>query len=1268
MELTDLAVGQRASRVPVLPDPYFQAMCEVVVLRRALIAAYPNVISPTEDEQTNVPDIVQARADAGKGISPDYPLYSPQPPASKDFPYVPVDLQEVRREIEEIRANILVESGHVERFTRLTRLVDILASNVVHAIARDHEFFPPIDVFIERNFELISTLSSDFLKAIQPCIESLGRHVFDLSRQRLSIYDFARRYGIDSTDPRFPDYLHRPISLEEATAVVRHFFTIADRSSPFHRAAVGALMLLQQMPLALQRYPYDNANSPLCIDNQLDEVEDAAIIAILEAQPSPYRTAGERQLTEFIRWYSWWDEGMDCPHVRELIQEMFDLFVSSAPMTQRYGSDLIRRMYSPLKVCTDPEDPLRKQPIESPTSLELASFGSDFHTSIKHKLLDSAQDYSDMLFRDPEFQSMALFKANDYMPSLRAVEVYSEITEMGKQHQHPVEFSVKELVAGSLGKIVSMFELLVHHTQARYARPISPQDLQRYFTFEYHVSSALHRPLGMKGNHTRESCSDLPLLEYEARRLIRAGQLDVPCIDLTRSIMRVVYDTCYPDRYGENGFRMCNLTPDDKAQEVLANSLHAYLNVRQGFPEALPTSESFAPEIPADAVVNYQGVDRLRTWLQNVLPGILKMEGDLLWAIDFKTPLGDIASESFYQCLRMRIGIPETPIPVSLADVILAFQMSKYIVAVARECDAGETLTRQSLLPEQRREIIERLIDNPSPQRATYAASLRAVIRGLKYGTPQPELFEELKEIAPRERLSPLGIALYMLERDLAITSSELDNLRVEPGLLVWNQHVSTARASDRPPHHSFFDSINSFGDFDLWAPYVSVKEAFKLHQLFAHAMDDESSGPLLREFLHASRRLKVPCNEDPGLEELFSLPAETVADRFKDLVRKTQNSLASVPARISFEKPLDVILVSEALKRNRAPSRLSTIDIVELHQFSLVRDKVSPLPEYATQASASLPIRRKQRESLRAGSSFLKLFEFCDLVGTNLTYVPAEHTPETTRLLKSAAVRLLQTIETRHFSIKNHQINSDTFVATRDNLVYANNLLEALFDSINGASGESTWALQPDVRREIWTELNIDNLLKEVDSCFIEYQGLPETKNHRVLEFVPTRGILMEFAGDICGTCVSRLNFLSENSSEAFFVSFIRGRKAHETSEPSKRPEGGAFVFRGTLQDGRPTLVIRGFNPSHALINEVSVGELFERFADVVATWGSQAGVPTVSIPDDSFWGSALTNRRYAFLYLRNIYSASSSVGLVPSQVSDFNGCGVTHVKVVRS
>ena len=384
--------------------------------------------------------------------------------------------------------------------------------------------------------------------------------------------------------------------------------------------------------------------------------------------------------------------------------------------------------------------------------------------------------------------------------------------------------------------------------------------------------------------------------------------------------------------------------------------------------------------------------------------------------------------------------------------------------------------------------------------------------------------------------------------------------------------------------------------------------------------------------------------------------------------MKATRHTLATIPSRLTVQTPLDALLVSEALGRNRAPTRLPTIDILALHECSVGRERVSALPEHITRVETTLPIRRRQRESLRSGSSFLKLFQFCDLVGTKLRGPPAEYTPEITRLLKSPAVRLLQTLETRHFSIRNHDIDSDTFEVARDNLVYAHHVMEALFDSVHGVSGDATWAGQPDMKRKIWEELDFDSLLQEIDTCFAEYEALPDTRKHRIVEFVPTRGILMEFAGDICGTCVSRLNFISENASESFFVPFVRGGKMNDTGDVFKRIEGGAFVFRGTLDDGRPTFVIRGFNPSHSLSNEVSVGALFEKFADCVASWGAREGISTVSIPADTFWGNALTNRRYAFLYLRNRYTTHASVALSPSQVSHFNDCPVTHVKVIRA
>jgi hypothetical protein len=1264
-DLADLSLPVPLSRSQLSPDPYLQSLSEVVVLRRALLTAYPDVKPPLGDDWQHVPGIVRERADAGKGIPPNYPEYPSQQRQYTDVPYVPVALPDLRREIEEIRTELLEEHERLSRFNRLTHLVDIIASNVRHAIESDREVFPPIEVFVERNADLINSLSMEFLEILEPTIETLGGMVFELSTERLSVKDIARRFGIDANDPRFPDYLRGPVTLQEATSKIRQFFTINDASSPLHRAAVGTLMLLEQLPLIRQRYLFESPNSPLFTATDLDEVEDRAEVEILESQPRPYSVAGQRKLSEFLRIHDWWNEGINRSETREMVQKAAELFIHSSPVYKRYGADVIDELCSGWKA--KGREPLSSRTPHILTSVDLVSCDVDDQKELERHVLSVDEDAREALFQNRSFQSLALLSSADPMIIRRAIEMFSDVREILGRDQSAANFCVSDLIRPFLGKTVSQLEQSLYEHRPRYSRQVSAQELQERFTLEHYVSATYRGRLSIEDRYKEYPLGDLTVLAVEVSRLLRAGQWHTPSMALTQAIMTVVHDSWHLEKYGESDPREWSATPGEHQHPSLSRVLYVLFALRHGLPDERLLNTSFAPEAAMATPANYQGVERLRYWLQHSLPGILKKESDVAWVVDLNVQRPAGTQASLFECLSIHMGGRENPHPISLAEMILAFQMSKYVATIASDASTAHVIAQQRLLPEQRWQIFSHMIENPSPARSTISASLRAVAQGLGSRVSYPEVFEEFKRAVPIERLAEIGIGVDMLERDLAIQPSALDFLRVEPGLLPWDEEHSNVGASEPTPSEKFLTSVDALGDFDLWAPFVSVKQALKLERAFAHATGRPSGVTLLREFLHASHRLKVSWGDDSRLAELVDLPPEGIVGRYRALLKEARHTLATIPSQLTLSNPLDAILVSEALGRSRAPTRLPTVDILALHEWSRGREGVSALPECITRVETTLPVRRKQRESLRPGSSFLKLFEFCDLVGTKLHGPPAEYTPEIKRLLNSPTVRLLQTLETRHFSIRNHDIDSDTFAVARDNLVYAHHVMEALFDSVNGASGDSTWAGQPDIKRKIWEELDFDSLLQEIDSCFAEYQALPETKKQRVIEFVPTRGVLMEFAGDICGTCVSRLNFIAENVSESFFVPFVRGGKVNDTGNVFKRLEGGAFVFRGRLDDGRPTFVIRGFNPSHSLIHEVSVGALFEKFADCVAAWGTQEGISTVSIPADDFWGNALTNRRYAFLYLRNRYSTRTSVALSLSQVSCFNDCPVSHVKVVR-
>ena len=855
-DLSDLSIPASQSRSHLSPDPYFQSLCEVVVLRRALLAAYPDVKLPLGDDWQHIPGIVRERADAGKGTPPNYPEYPSRPWQEKDLPYVPVDLADLQQEIELIRLELLQEHERLSRFDRLTHLVEIIASNVRHVIENDREVLPPIEVFVERNAELINSISKEFLEILEPCIETLGRLVFELTTERLSVTDIAKRFGIDTTDPRFPDYLGKPVTLEETTAKIRQFFTINDPYSPLHRAAIGTLMLLEQLPLIRQRYPFETSDSPLFAAGDCDEVESRAFVEIRDSQPPPYRIHGPRKLSEFLRIFDWWDEGIDRSETREMVRKTAELFIHSAPVYQRYGSDVVNDLCSVWRTNGPKTSGGERVPILTGFDIESSNFG--YLKALKLELPPAAQKVSHALFQDRSFQSLVLLSGGDSMMIRRAIEMFVDVREIMSTRQCVSNFSASDLMRTMLGKTVSQFEQFLHEHRPRYSRQISARDLQERFSLEHYESAAYRSRIGIEDYYREYPLGDLPVLAAEVRHLLGRGEWHTPSTDLTRAIMSVIHDSWYSERYEESDPGELRAPLGDHTHLSLSRVLYTFFSLRRGLPEERLLNNTFSPAPSVDTPVNYQGVERLRFWLQHSLPGILKRESDFGWGVDLYAGQTVGTQAALFECLSMHMGGRQDPRPISLAEMILAFQMSKYVVTIASDVSTAHIIAQQRLLPEQRGQIISHMIENPSPARSTISASLRAVAQGLENGASHPYVFEDFKHVAPIERLTEIGIGVYMLERDLSIQPSALDFQRVEPGLMPWDKDVSSARVWEPTPSGAFFTAVDSLGDFDLWAPFVSVKQAFELEKAFAHATQRASAAPLVREFLHASHRLKV--------------------------------------------------------------------------------------------------------------------------------------------------------------------------------------------------------------------------------------------------------------------------------------------------------------------------------------------------------------------------------------------------------------------------
>ena len=138
-----------------------------------------------------------------------------------------------------------------------------------------------------------------------------------------------------------------------------------------------------------------------------------------------------------------------------------------------------------------------------------------------------------------------------------------------------------------------------------------------------------------------------------------------------------------------------------------------------------------------------------------------------------------------------------------------------------------------------------------------------------------------------------------------------------------------------------------------------------------------------------------------------------------------------------------------------------------------------------------------------------------------------------------------------------------------------------------------------------------------------------------------------MEFAGYICDTCLTRARNIAEQHPNLVFIPFIKETAGPDGSSLASF-EGGSLVAEIILKDDngqeQRALMIRGFNPSGAILKKVKASQIFEHFLTYLSGVAAADGISTIVVPRDDTWGVALTNRPFVFELIRTRYVDSGA------------------------
>ncbi|MEU2042632.1 MFS transporter [Nocardia niwae] len=154
---------------------------------------------------------------------------------------------------------------------------------------------------------------------------------------------------------------------------------------------------------------------------------------------------------------------------------------------------------------------------------------------------------------------------------------------------------------------------------------------------------------------------------------------------------------------------------------------------------------------------------------------------------------------------------------------------------------------------------------------------------------------------------------------------------------------------------------------------------------------------------------------------------------------------------------------------------------------------------------------------------------------------------------------------------------------------------------------------------------------ISALEEAILRVQGVGVSSDTTRLQFVPTRGQLLELSGNIASACwAGRYPSVAEAMQNMTAVIMVRN-----PDDPVRTAFAGACLLLETRSEtGEPILLIRGLNPVENYINHVSVADFYRKFMDWAQEVATARGCRLAIVIDDHSGGAA-TNRPVLFDHL---------------------------------
>lgn len=187
---------------------------------------------------------------------------------------------------------------------------------------------------------------------------------------------------------------------------------------------------------------------------------------------------------------------------------------------------------------------------------------------------------------------------------------------------------------------------------------------------------------------------------------------------------------------------------------------------------------------------------------------------------------------------------------------------------------------------------------------------------------------------------------------------------------------------------------------------------------------------------------------------------------------------------------------------------------------------------------------------------------------------------------------------------------------------------ISSMIDLIDHIINQETWKdyfANHHAAKDFATITNIRALQEELARAQNQ-----STKGKVSLQFVPTRGPLLEMSGHIADACwSSQVGAIGKDYQNFVAVTMVQNRGTkHE------RLVGSCLLIETESEDGVPLIIIRGLNPIQNLINGLSVEDFYRQFTSYVQQIADKSDRKAAIVIDDQS-GRAATNRPALFAHL---------------------------------